>query len=778
MPHWSIRKKLHVLLLVLFLPAFGVVVYSGINQRQSKMEEARKNALLLVSSLTAQQEQIANSTRTMLTLLAQLPEVRYTNAAKCDQLFADIHRRFPYYTVLLAVTPDGYAFASSMPIKPGTIYLGDRKHVQDAIRTRDFSVGEYIVGRISNARSINYTYPAYDDHGNLAAVVIAGFNLDEFSRFLSKVQIDPGTAVAITDWRGTRLFRSPETSTVTAGVPLPSDVFRIIAGSSREGTFRRVAQDGVARTYAYTQLRLKDQSAPYMFMLTGVAEEPIARSADFLMVKNLAILGIALLLAAGAIWFFADSILIQPVNRLVDATRLFAAGASIVRTGLPHAPDELGQLAQSFDEAMELLELRDRERKEAERALQLVHTETELFLMCIPSILIGLDAEGRITRWNTAAATTFAIESRDAVGRKLEDCGIEWVQPEMHRELGHWLAANGSVSQEFKFRKSEAETRFLDIRIQPILGPQGGPDGGPEVACGVILTGNDVTHCRFLEDQLHQAQKLEAVGQLAAGIAHEINTPLQYVGDNVRFFKDSWSNVTHLLDLVGIFLDESAHASKAGGMATPAAGDLHAAWQNSDTDYLMAETSGAIDQTLGGLERISNIVRAMKEFSHPGCKEMDLVDINHAISITATVARNEWKYVAEMITQFEPNLTPVLCHTGELNQVLLNLIVNASQAIADNPSRGPTEKGTITISTKQLPGAVLISIQDTGAGIPESIRSRVFEPFFTTKPPGKGTGQGLALAHSVVAQQHHGQIWFDSKIGVGTTFFIQLPIPK
>jgi signal transduction histidine kinase len=423
---------------------------------------------------------------------------------------------------------------------------------------------------------------------------------------------------------------------------------------------------------------------------------------------------------------------------------------------------------------MELLELRDAERKQAEKALQLVHTETELFLMCIPSILIGLDSQGRITRWNTAAATTFSIESTDAVGRNLECCGIQWLQPEVHSELPHWLAPTGFLSREFQFRRSEADTRFLDIRIQPIQGPEGGPEG----ASGLILTGNDVTHFRFLEDQLRQAQKLEAVGQLAAGIAHEINTPLQYVGDNVRFFKDSWSNVANLLHLVRGVMDESLDKSKAGSIPTPAAGDLHAAWQNFDTDYLLGETSGAIDQVLDGLERISNIVRAMKEFSHPGSKEKDLVDINHAIRITSTVARNEWKYVAEMITQLDPNLTPVLCHTGELNQVLLNLIVNASQAIADNPARGSTEKGTITISTTQLPDAVRIAIHDTGAGIPESIRSRIFEPFFTTKPPGKGTGQGLALAHSVIAQQHRGQIWFDSKIGVGTTFFVQLPIPK
>jgi signal transduction histidine kinase len=625
-------------------------------------------------------------------------------------------------------------------------------------------VGEYIVGRVSNARSLNYTYPAFDERGNLTAIVIAGFNLDEYSRFLSEVQMREGAVVAIADWRGTRLYRSHETSAITAGVPLLPDLMRIISGPAHQGTYRRVAQDGVKRIYAYSQLRLKEDSVPYMYILVGIAEQPIARSANLSLIRNLGILGISLLMAVAAVWYFAETTLIQPMNRLVAATRSFGAGESSVRAGLPHTPDELGQLALSFDEAMELLERRDSERKDAEMALQLAHTETELFLMCIPSILIGLDSQGRITRWNTAAATTFSIDSSDALGQRLEDCGVQWLKPELQSELPRWLEATGFFSQDFQFKKSDTDLRFLDIGIQPIPGQDG--------AVGLILTGNDVTHFKFLEGQLRQAQKLEAVGQLAAGIAHEINTPLQYTGDNVRFFKESWSNVATLLRMLRNILEDS----NKDGSYIPAAGDLHSAWRNADADFLLNETSSAIDQATEGLERISNIVRAMREFSHPGSKGKSMVDINHAIDITSTVARNEWKYASQLVTQFDPNLAPVPCNSGEINQVLLNLIVNAAQSISENPARVPTEKGTITISTTQLPDAVQITIQDTGPGIPENIRSRIFEPFFTTKAPGKGTGQGLALAHAVIVQQHHGKIWFDSIIGVGTTFYIQLPI--
>jgi signal transduction histidine kinase len=165
----------------------------------------------------------------------------------------------------------------------------------------------------------------------------------------------------------------------------------------------------------------------------------------------------------------------------------------------------------------------------------------------------------------------------------------------------------------------------------------------------------------------------------------------------------------------------------------------------------------------------------MKEFSHPGSKEKVLVDLNHAINSTITVARNEWKYVADMETDFDPSLPLILCQAGEFNQVILNLIVNAAHAIADVVGRGGPAKGTIRIQTKNAPEWAEIRVQDTGSGIPEGVRTRIFDPFFTTKEIGKGTGQGLAIARSVVVDKHGGTIHFETEAGKGSTFIIRLP---
>jgi PAS domain S-box-containing protein len=262
-----------------------------------------------------------------------------------------------------------------------------------------------------------------------------------------------------------------------------------------------------------------------------------------------------------------------------------------------------------------------------------------------------------------------------------------------------------------------------------------------------------------LEDNLRQAQKLEAIGQLAAGIAHEINTPTQYVGDNLRFLKESFGELDSLLgQLVEVGGDA---ASKLIGEA--------------DFDYLKEEIPRALNQSLEGVDRVAKIVRAMKEFSHPA-REQTATDLNRAIQSTITVASNEWKYVAEIEMDLDTNLPAVHCSPAEFNQVVLNMIVNAAHAISDVVGDGGKGKGKIRVRTRSDGDFAIIEISDSGSGMPAHVQQRIFEPFFTTKEVGKGTGQGLAIAHNVIVDKHGGTIKVASSPGAGTTFSIRLPI--
>jgi signal transduction histidine kinase len=279
-------------------------------------------------------------------------------------------------------------------------------------------------------------------------------------------------------------------------------------------------------------------------------------------------------------------------------------------------------------------------------------------------------------------------------------------------------------------------------------------------------------HLEKLEQRLAQAQKLESIGELAAGIAHEINTPIQYVGDNTRFVKQACEGLTAVLECCQNLI----RAYDSGGDISMQTTRLRSSMKIADVDYLVEEIPAAIGQTLEGVDRVANIVRAMKEFAHPGSTEMTLTDLANAIKNTIMVARNEWKYVANMQTDFDPDLPQVPCLPGELNQVLLNMIVNASHAIAESLGDSPISKGTITMATRLVKPFAEIRISDTGSGISAENIDRIFNPFFTTKAAGKGTGQGLAIAHTVIVEKHGGTIHVESEVGIGTTFIIRIPL--
>ncbi len=288
----------------------------------------------------------------------------------------------------------------------------------------------------------------------------------------------------------------------------------------------------------------------------------------------------------------------------------------------------------------------------------------------------------------------------------------------------------------------------------------------------VISQIQDITEQRLLEAQVNRGQKLESIGQLAAGIAHEINTPTQYVGDNTRFLKDAFDDLADVLKKN----DQLLKTCYEKGFQNEAVTQMEEAIKFADTEYLMEEIPKSIEQALDGIGRIGKIVQSMKEFAHPGSVDKKATDLNRAIESTITVASNEWKYVADMVTNFDPTLPNIPCLVGEFNQVILNMIVNAAHAITDVVGDGSNGKGTINITTENKGNWVEISISDTGGGINEENRNKIFDPFFTTKQVGQGTGQGLAISHSVITEKHKGKILVESDLGKGTKFIISLPV--
>jgi PAS domain S-box-containing protein len=431
----------------------------------------------------------------------------------------------------------------------------------------------------------------------------------------------------------------------------------------------------------------------------------------------------------------------------------------------------LEEVTTSISFALDKLESSAR-RKRAEQALR----ESEERL----SLTLSASQMG-VWEWDVRTGAVFGspechkIFGTQSLGANFESF-TAFIHPEdladARMNITQALKERTAYRDEFRIIRPDGEVRW----VSGIGRAEYDPDGEPLRLRGIS---QDITERkefeeerRLIDAQLRQAQKLESIGQLAAGIAHEINTPTQYVGDNTRFLLEAFNDLIRLLDLYA----KTPQAIKAGKSVDDLIRTMRDAAEEADLDYLREEIPKAIKQALDGVERVSKIVQAMKEFSHPGSTEKKEIDVNRAIESTITVARNEWKYVADLIMDLDPALPPVSCLPGEFNQVILNMIINACHAITEAMQDKSGEKGTITVKTLDLGTHVKILISDTGTGIPEQIRSKIFDPFFTTKEVGRGTGQGLAISYSVIVKKHHGTISFESEVGKGTTFFIDLPV--
>jgi PAS domain S-box-containing protein len=406
------------------------------------------------------------------------------------------------------------------------------------------------------------------------------------------------------------------------------------------------------------------------------------------------------------------------------------------------------------------------EQKRSEAALRHEREITAALLDNANTAVIAFDLEGRIVRFNQASEKISGYTLYEAIGVPVWDLLLPPDEVASFREVFARLQQQVSPTlYEQAWRTKHGETRQLLWSYVPLFQESGSVDY-------VVGIGIDVTEQKQLEMQLTLSRKMDSIGRLAAGIAHEINTPLQYIGDNARFLGDAFEGLHSLLDGRAKLLA----AAKTNAVSTELIQQVEAEAQAVDQSYLTEEIPLAIEQALHGVSHVSTIVRGMKEFSHPGAEEKGLCDLNHAIETTIAISRNEWKYVADLTTDFDVTLPRVPCWEGEFNQVLLNLIVNAAHAIADVVKDESKGKGRITIRTRHDGAWAEVRISDTGTGIPEAVRAKMFDPFFTTKGVGKGTGQGLAIAYAVIVKKHQGTLFFETEIGSGTTFVLRLPL--
>ena len=471
------------------------------------------------------------------------------------------------------------------------------------------------------------------------------------------------------------------------------------------------------------------------------------------------VLGLNLIVACFiiAVLFIATRrMLLDPLTELVHANTILAKGELATRVNIK-TTGELQVLVDSFNRMAE-------ELQKTTVSKEYVHN----IIKTMPCALIVTDRQGVIVASNQGVLSLLGYEELEIIGEPISKIlSIENI-PDI--EYVKKLAEQGEVLRTEKecFTKGGAA-----IPVLFSAGMSSNMNGGEsESTLSMVCIMLDIRDRKKLEIELRLAQKLESVGQLAAGIAHEINTPIQFIGDNITFMKNAFQDIISLSDLMKSF--------KNGDLSNPAVANgilsqIREKEEKIDFDFLREEIPQAIEQSLDGLQRVGLIVQAMREFSHPGGESKTDLDINKAIESTIILTKNEWKYSAELTTTLAPDLPIVQGYPADFNQVILNLIMNAAQALQEKVGKDGSTKGRIEVSTRQDGNEVEVCIRDTGPGIPLEIQSRIFDPFFTTKAVGKGTGQGLAITQNIIVQKHGGKIFFETNSGEGTAFYIRLP---
>ena len=484
----------------------------------------------------------------------------------------------------------------------------------------------------------------------------------------------------------------------------------------------------------------------------------------------------------GILAILLERFVAHPIQGLTEATLRLADGDLSVTVPDSRRTDQMGDLARAIQtfklNAVNLQNLLEVHREQA----RLLRSEIEVRSRADAALMdsrqrlkritdnlfegvIVVNSDGRIEFTNPAAARLLEADRIDG--------GIEGILVD---DLFTVTNAGGAVP----FRESpwfSAITGQASLHDEDaVFTTRGGTSLQIAYSCSpvelgraIVVSFRDISLFKTAQREALQASRLAVVGQLAAGIAHEINTPIQYIGNNLNFIGDQLPKIDLAIEA------GRALASVARANADPddALRGFEAAMEGGSLAALIEEMSNATLESLDGIGQVGRIVLSMKEFSHPGTGTKMLTDINRALVSTLTVTQNIWKHVVTVETEFDPALPSVVCHPGEVNQVFLNLIVNAAQAVEMS---GKALPGRIALSTTARDGFVEIRIADSGTGIPETIKDRIFDPFFTTKEVGKGTGQGLAICRDVIVVKHGGRLDVAGREGEGAIFIVQLPI--
>jgi len=733
----SLQVRLSLLVVLTVIPALALDVYTAWEQRRMEKTQAQEIALRLARFIAAEQKQIVESTRQLLFTLAQLPEVRQTERGKCHAIFAGLLKQFPMYANLGIIAPDGNVRCNAMEVYTRANAF-DRAYFQQTLETRDFSAGDYQIGRITGRPALNFGYPILSQTGSVQAVVFAVLDLGWLNQLPAHMQLPPDTSLTLLDRNGVVLIRYPEKRLVGQHLKEIS-LAKIILSQRREGTMEALDFDDVPRLIAFAPMAgttLK-QSA---IIVVGIPQKVAYAPVNKLFLQNLSGLGLAAVIALILAWLFAQFSILRPVNTLVDTTKWLAAGDLSSRTKFSHGAGELNQLARAFDEMAVSLEKRQAQAEHAEKALLASETRLKAIIDSALDAIVTMDENGLITGWNVRAEAVFGWSAAEVIGHSMSTTIIPPQHRQAHqRGLARFLSAG--------------EGPILNQRLEITALHRNGDEFPVELAVTPIRLSSSWLFSAFIRD-ITQRRRAEAeIRKLNAELEERVKQrTAQLEAANKELETFSYS-VSH---------DLRAPLRGIDGFSQALLEDCGDKLDDNGKKHLdrIRNASQHMGELVDDLLKLSRLTRSDVWY--------ELVDLSRLAEMIATELRNaEPDRQAEFIIQKE------LKASGDrrLLQVVLENLVNNAWKFTSQIPHARIEFGAL----KQAPNEVVYFLRDNGAGFDMVYVHKLFAAFQRLHGVADFPGNGIGLATvQRIVQRHGGRVWAEAMVGQGATFYFTL----
>ena len=726
----SIRVQLVLIVLIIALPAAGMIIYSGVRLRNEAVKIAIMDSQILADSMALQQQNMVAAAQQLVSALAQLPEVKNQNRSKVEPLLVDILKLNAQYSNIALIDRTGLVWATSVRQLLGR-NVSDRRYFKNPMATGRFSSGEYIISRAIFKPVINFAYPLKNERGETVGVISIGFDLGCYRKSFDGAKLPSGSNYLLIDHKGVMLSGAVNDKKFV-GQNFDQRELRQMQQGPEEG--QSIGSLLGTGTYfiSYRKMMLQGEQTPYMYIRVGIPTSVVLFKANGMLWSNLGLFMSCLLFALAVAWLIGKRSIADRISMLEEASQLLAQGNLDARISNRVVGGELGSLGESFDSIAQELAQGEQARLASEKNYQ------EMFNASTDAIILHNQETGRILEANDAVKRMFGYSKEEMLELTMQDIsGTD--SRYLSQDVANEEAGPGhetTRSFEWQCRRKNGDSFWTEVVVSAtsIRG-----EGCLLAVVRDISERNEAEReKKLLKDQLYQIQRIESIGRLAGGIAHDFNNLL-----------------TPIMGYSQLLKREALPDAKC---------------------YYMA------DQILLASDKAKVLVQQLLSFSRKQMLDMKVVDLNEVISSFYGILRRTIRENIEIRLNPAAKNSNIRADVNQMEQIIMNLAVNAQDAIGG--------KGVITIETAPMfldeeyarhhasvkPGKhLMLAVTDDGCGMDKDTLEHLFEPFFTTKPVGQGTGLGLATVYGLV-KQHEGSIWVYSEPGQGCTFKVFFPI--